>query len=203
MSHWTVVWMRNLFIVVQSLSHVWLFSDPMGCSPPGSSVQGISQARILEWVAISFFRGSSPSRDGTLVSCIGRQVLYHWATREAPVYTYTSIQPNLITLHFFFFCKVLINTEIWGDVTKVQMARRMYFVLYIISPGLFTILEKSRAALNTRSVCICLYLWHSWWFYVQVQTPGSFMSSNMTVFGLVSHLLNIHIILLLEIIYLS
>ena len=42
-------------------------------------------ARILEWVAIPFSRGSSPPRDGTHVSCIGRQVLYHWATREAQV----------------------------------------------------------------------------------------------------------------------
>ena len=47
----------------------------MDCSPPGSSVHGISQARILEWVAISFSRGSSRPRDGTYVSCIGRQML--------------------------------------------------------------------------------------------------------------------------------
>ena len=39
--------------------------DPMDCSPPGSSVHGILQARILEWVAISFSRGSSQARDGT------------------------------------------------------------------------------------------------------------------------------------------
>ena len=44
--------------------------DPMDCSPPGSSVHGISQARILEWVAISFSRGSSQPRDRTSVSCI-------------------------------------------------------------------------------------------------------------------------------------
>ena len=50
---------------------------------PGSSVHGISQARILEWVAISFSRGSSWPSDRTRVSCIGRQILYHWATREA------------------------------------------------------------------------------------------------------------------------
>ena len=43
---------------------------PMHCSPPGSSVHGISQARILEWVAISFSRGSSKPRDGTRVSCL-------------------------------------------------------------------------------------------------------------------------------------
>ena len=42
--------------------------DPMDCSLPGSSVQGILQARILEWVAISFTRGSSQSRDQTRVS---------------------------------------------------------------------------------------------------------------------------------------
>ena len=52
----------------------------MDCSPPGSSVHGIFQARIQEWVAISFSRGSSRPRDRTcisLVSCIGRWILYH------------------------------------------------------------------------------------------------------------------------------
>ena len=44
--------------------------DPMDCSRPGSSVLGISQARILEWVAISFSRGSSWPRDWTCVSCL-------------------------------------------------------------------------------------------------------------------------------------
>ena len=43
--------------------------DPMDCSPPGSSVHGISQARILEWVAISCTRGSPQPRDRTQVSC--------------------------------------------------------------------------------------------------------------------------------------
>ena len=43
----------------QSVSRVRLFSDPMGCSLPASSVHGISQTGILEWVAISFSRGSS------------------------------------------------------------------------------------------------------------------------------------------------
>ena len=55
--------------------------DPMDYSLPGSSVYGILQARILECVAISSSRGSSQPRDWThvsLVSCTGRQVLYHW-----------------------------------------------------------------------------------------------------------------------------
>ena len=56
--------------------------DPMGCSPPGSSVHGILQARILEWVAIFYSRRSSWPRDWTHVSCIGKWILYCWATRE-------------------------------------------------------------------------------------------------------------------------
>ena len=51
--------------------------DPMDHSPPGSSVHGISQARILEWFAISSSRESPQFRDGTHISCIGRQILYH------------------------------------------------------------------------------------------------------------------------------
>ena len=58
--------------------------DPMNCSPPGFSVRGILQARILEWVDISFSKGSSWLGDQICVSCIGRQILYHWAIREAP-----------------------------------------------------------------------------------------------------------------------
>ena len=57
--------------------------DPMDCSPPGSSVHGILQARRLEWAAISSSRGSSPPRDQTWVSsisCIDRLILYHGAT---------------------------------------------------------------------------------------------------------------------------
>ena len=58
----------------------------MDCSPPGSSVHGNFQARILEWVAISSSRGSSQPRDRIQVSCIScmdRGILYHWATGEA------------------------------------------------------------------------------------------------------------------------
>ena len=58
--------------------------DPVDCSLPGSSVHEIFQARILEWVAISFSRGPSWPRGQTSVSCNGRQFLYHCATREAP-----------------------------------------------------------------------------------------------------------------------
>ena len=58
---------------------------------PGSSVHGIFQARILEWVAISFSRGSSRPRDRTHASCIGRQILYHWTTREGCMMSYIHV----------------------------------------------------------------------------------------------------------------
>ena len=66
--------------------------DHMDYSPKDSSVHAISQARILEWVAISFSRGSFRPRDQTCVSCIDRQLSYHWATWES------SISPIFIIL---------------------------------------------------------------------------------------------------------
>ena len=54
----------------------------MDCSLPGSSVHGIFQAIVLEWIAISFSRGSSQPRDRTRVSCIVDRRFTFWATRE-------------------------------------------------------------------------------------------------------------------------
>ena len=67
-------------VCAQSLSHVWLSVTLWTGAPPGSLVHGISRGRILQWVAISYSRGSSWPRDRTLIShisYIGRWVLYH------------------------------------------------------------------------------------------------------------------------------
>ena len=56
--------------------------DPMDCSPPGSSVYGSLQAKILEWVAVPFSRGSSWPRGRTWVSRIAGRFFTIWATRE-------------------------------------------------------------------------------------------------------------------------
>ena len=90
-----VVW--NYFpnvLYCDVLSHIHrpALSDLIDCSPPGSSVPGILQARILEWVAIPSSRGSSRCRDQTrisYVSCIGRQVLYHQLQLGSPTPKYT------------------------------------------------------------------------------------------------------------------
>ena len=69
-----------LCLVIQSCLTL---CDPMGCSLPGSSVNGILQERILEWVAIPFCRESSQHRDGSQVSCIAGRFFTIWGTREA------------------------------------------------------------------------------------------------------------------------
>ena len=61
----------------KSLSHVWL------CDPTDYTVHGILQARILEWIAFSFSRGSSQLRDQTQVSHTAGRFFTSWATREA------------------------------------------------------------------------------------------------------------------------
>ena len=76
----------SLSIVLCSVTQSCLIlCDPMDFSLPGSSVQGILQARILEWVAMPFSRGSSKPRSRTQVSHITGRVFTIWATREAPL----------------------------------------------------------------------------------------------------------------------
>ena len=70
-------------VKVKSLSHVQLFVTPVDCGLPGSSIHGIFQARILEWVATSFSRGSSRPRDWTWVSLMAGRLFTIRATRES------------------------------------------------------------------------------------------------------------------------
>ena len=77
-----------LFVAFSALSCLTL-CYPIDCSLPVSYVQGTRQAKILEWLVISFTRESSQPRDRTGISYTGRQVLYHWATREDDFLTYS------------------------------------------------------------------------------------------------------------------
>ena len=73
-------------VCVQLLSHGWLFATPWTVSQPDSSVHGTFQARILEWIAISYSRGSSQLWDRTCIFCFaytGRQILNHCTIWEA------------------------------------------------------------------------------------------------------------------------
>ena len=72
----------HMYVCVLVTQSCLTICDPKDCSPWGSSVHGIPQARILQWVAIPFSRGSFLSRDRTWVSCIAGRFFTIWATRE-------------------------------------------------------------------------------------------------------------------------
>ena len=82
--HWLIIKACNLRMKIESVSHSFLFYSlrPMDCSHPGSSVYRIVQARILQWVAISFSRVSSWPREWTQVSCIAGRFFTVWATKS-------------------------------------------------------------------------------------------------------------------------
>ena len=81
--------------------------DAMDCSPPGSSVHGILQARILEWVAIPFSRGSSQPRDRTHVSCIAGRFF----TAEPPGKTHITELLLLLLLSRFSHVRLCATPE--------------------------------------------------------------------------------------------
>ena len=111
-----------------------LFCNPMNCSLPGSSVHGISQARILERVAISFSRGSSWLRDETHI-CISRQ---SWATWKAfETGRLFASCPLVLLLHWFcntvrFISHNLILRffDILLELLKFCMQQNVFFVTY-------------------------------------------------------------------------
>ena len=79
--------------------------DPMDCNLSGYSDHGIFQAKILEWFAISFSRGSSWPRDQTQVSCIAGRHFTIWATREAHQVT-TNVRYFFVLCPYIFMCEM-------------------------------------------------------------------------------------------------
>ena len=96
--------------------------DPMDCRPPGSSVHGILQAGILEWIAIPFSRGSSQPRDRTWVSCIAGGFFSIWTVQA---------QQDLLPTRDSVWS---LNHMSWGRsfLDGVQIC---LFVAYTIDPG--------------------------------------------------------------------
>ena len=134
----------------------------MDCSPPGSSVQRIFQSRILEWVAISFSRGSSRPRDPTRVSCIAGRFFTDWATREAhsiPLYN----THHTFDEHFDCFQSVAIADNVahivnifWLMFYQSDVLMLIYsdYILYVSkvltykSQFYFCVPETEKRALN-------------------------------------------------------
>ena len=91
--------------------------DPRDCSLTGSSVRGIFQARVLEWVAIAFSRGSSWPRDRTEVSCIAGRCFTIWATREIPLFPYWNFFQfwSLKSSGSLKFSWLTFGSKIWSE----------------------------------------------------------------------------------------
>ena len=127
--------------------------NPMDCRPPDSSVHGIFQARILEWLAIPFSRGSSQSRDRTQVSCIAGRFLTIWATKEAQV---PPIASTRVHMHWFLVLssqihifphveEMICNMELYafafsllGTLSGIPPYLHFlgHFALYLVSLGI-------------------------------------------------------------------
>ena len=94
------------------------FCNPVDCSPPGSSVHGILQARIREWVAMPFCRGSSPPRDRTRVAHTAGRFLPVWATREACSPTLSPV-PTVSATLWISFVKACPRSEQTGSLSPL------------------------------------------------------------------------------------
>ena len=109
-----------LKVKVKSLSHVQLFVTPCDCSLLGSSIRGIFQARVLEWGAIAFSRGSSQSRGWTWVSHTADRPLHHLSHQGSP-YQYNYIHYLSIWLIKKLHCLTLTLAQILGDFLVILL----------------------------------------------------------------------------------
>ena len=96
--------------------------DPMDCSPPGSSAQGISQARILEWVTMPSSRGSSQPSDGSCVSCI--------SCIAGEFFQFSSVTQSCLTLCDPVDCSEFFTAELLGK-PEDSMARGKWSLLKV------------------------------------------------------------------------
>ena len=99
-----IIWSINIFTQLCPT-----LCNPMNCSPSSSSLQGILQARILEWVVISFSRASSWPRDWNQVSFIASRFFTIWATREL------SLSLSL-SLYIYIYMCVYISINICSKI---------------------------------------------------------------------------------------
>ena len=96
---------------------------PMDCSPPGSSVHGISQARLLKWVAISFSRGSSQSRDRPQVSSTAGRFFSVSATSVAQARVLWDWPPrSLLLLLLSHFSRVQLFETPWTEARQALLS---------------------------------------------------------------------------------
>ena len=100
--------------------------DLVDCHPPGLDfVHGISQARMLEWVAIFFSKGSFWPRNWTFISCIGMRIFHHWATGEAPCIALSCLLKTIISSFSWY--------RIFNDFWSMSHSFELHHLSFIMS----------------------------------------------------------------------
>ena len=148
-------WSENESEVAQSCPTL---CDPMDCSLPGSSLHGILQARVLEWVAISFSRGSSWRRDLTRVSRIPGRRFSLWATNLRCSVTFKWFSYKHIHTHIYIIYVVVVQSlsRVWLFATP-QTAEHQAFLSFTISQSWLKFMPTH---LVMPSNCLILFLLH-------------------------------------------
>ena len=140
----------------------------MDSSPPGSSIHGIVQARVLKWVAISFSKGSAQPRDQTRVSHISGRHFTIWATREDLTSTIVQFKKKEINHLFFFYYILNILSLFWfsfAGKSVLPMLDLLCFLRLLFSLYLFLIF-----------ISFTLY-----YFFILISCSATIISSSLPI----------------------
>ena len=132
--YWSVLSLplNALFFKVVCAQLCLTLCDTMDCSPPGSTVHGIFQARILEQVAISYSRRSSRPKDQTHVFRIGRQIRYRWHH-----HCFIALHLTLLPRYCIFFTKL----KVCGNSTSTRSLSAPFFHQNLLISCLYVIFQ--------------------------------------------------------------
>ena len=154
-----ISWLQSLQWFYEVAQSRLILCDPMDCSLPGSSVHGILQARVLEWVAFPFSRGSSQPWDWTQVSLIAGRHFTVWATREALILEPRKIKSVTVSTFYPSICLEVMGPE----------AMILVFWILCFKPTFplssFTLIKRlfsSSLLLSLKWYHLCI--WGSWYF---------------------------------------
>ena len=140
--------MNTAAAVAKSLQSCPTLCDPIDGSPPGSSVPGILQARVLEWVAMSSSRGSYWSRDRTHIFCgcyVDRKILYHWTIWEV-------IAPLVAGIE-----KPVPGFKRLSELICVKCLKHSWFI--VSTQRLLDLIVSNEFLMDISGLFVCFYSW--------------------------------------------
>ena len=161
-------WALILVLCAKSLQSCTILCNPMDYSLPDCSVHGIFQARVLEWVAISFSRGFFWPRDWTQVSCIGSPVLLPLALPGNPLHSSSSVKVLTALISFWTSHPLLLLSE--SEITSKWKAIPKFWIHFSRGFSLTPDPESENYhCLHSTLKCLLLYFVHLFsedWFEI-------------------------------------